>query len=317
MRILERINIEKFIEFINSIDENHWILVEWKPDRELGINASICAVTKAHLQVFRNWILENEEFIWTNEDFMSPNFGSTQSTSSIIKNGEEILEELVFYYDENMIVLFQKMQEMNQIYKMYPKEKYTFNVFVEDIIQNCEQEEMEKKKASKKNGPSRRDFTAGASSGIESRNTDNDSECQENNDETEYRGAHVDPEEEDEEEEQGEEQEEDQEEEQEEQEEDQEEEQEQEAPENEVEAGDDGLLTFNQEQLKIAGESNFNIRVEDLNSNMQGLGIVKEFPDECFNSVAARASAKELDDYTILNLCNIRPFNLSLLKTVE
>lgn len=128
MRILEGVDIETFIRFLNDIDENHWILVEWRPDIECKITPSICAVTKEYLIIFRNWLIENQEFIWSDED------GSNQ----IIKSGADILQECVFYYDENMITLYQRLHEINQQLKIYRNNsfsvKYDFQKFVEDNL---------------------------------------------------------------------------------------------------------------------------------------------------------------------------------------
>jgi hypothetical protein len=136
MRILEGVDIETFIRFLNDIDQNHWILVEWRPDIECRITPSICAVTKEYLIIFRNWLIENQEFIWSDED------GSNQ----IIKNGADILQECIFYYDENMISLYQRLHEINQQLKVYKNSsfsvKYDFQKFVEDNLLN-ESEESE------------------------------------------------------------------------------------------------------------------------------------------------------------------------------
>jgi hypothetical protein len=136
MRILEGVDIESFIRFLNDIDENHWILVEWRPDIECKIIPSICAVTKEYLIIFRNWLIENQDFIWSDED------GSNQ----IIKSGADILQECVFYYDENMITLYQRLHEINQQLKIYRNNsfsvKYDFQKFVEDnLLNECEEKD--------------------------------------------------------------------------------------------------------------------------------------------------------------------------------
>lgn len=126
MRILEKIDVEKLIEFLNEIDENHWIIVEWRPDVELGISPSVCAVTKQHLEIFRDWNIKNEQFVWSNE----------QETELMIRYGHEILEECVFYYDENMIRLYQKLHELNQNFKSFVGPKYDFKKFIEEILES-------------------------------------------------------------------------------------------------------------------------------------------------------------------------------------
>lgn len=308
MRILERIGIEKFIEFINSIDENHWVLVEWIPDTNLNINPSICAVTKAHLQVFRNWIIENEEFIWTNEDYSSPSFCSKKKSSSIIKTGEEILEELTFYYDENMILLFQKLQGINQKYKMYPKEKYTFIVFVEDIIKNCEEDEKEKKRKTRN---ANRDLYLDDDDEYDDEYDDENEEEneEENEDENEYDDDEYDDENEKEFEKQ-----------------DLFDESThpqksqtslKEVDIEKIEAEEVAMDAFRQEQLRIAEESNYNIQIDDLNSQLEYLNFSKDFSNKVKGLDEANASeeSQPLDEYTLLNMSNIRPFNLSVVKS--
>lgn len=132
MQIVQNIDIETLIELLKSIEENHWVLVEWNPDIEFGIQPSICAVTKQHIEVFRDWVIENEEFIWTN-DMVSTNH-------SVIKSAIEILEELTFYYDPNMICLYQKLHERIQHLKSikFLGTAYNFQKFIEDI---CAEEE--------------------------------------------------------------------------------------------------------------------------------------------------------------------------------
>lgn len=131
MRILEGVDIETFIHFLNEVDQNHWILVEWRPDIECKIAPSICAVTREYLVIFRNWIMENQDFMWADEDGSNP----------IVKTCADILQECTFYYDENMISLYQRLHEINQHLKVYKNNtgsliQYDFQKFVEDNLIN-------------------------------------------------------------------------------------------------------------------------------------------------------------------------------------
>lgn len=170
MRILEGITIEKLISFINDISENHWILVEWFPDPELNIIPSVSAVTKQHLEIFRNWIMENEDFMWTNEQ-------NDPAYNCIVKNAHEILQECVFYYDDNMILLYQRLHELSQKFKFMHGNKYTFLKFVEDIL---ESESIEKYQQKKNEGDSESDGESDSNSESESESdNDNDNDEQE------------------------------------------------------------------------------------------------------------------------------------------
>lgn len=76
---------------------------------------------------------------------------------------------------------------------------------------------------------------------------------------------------------------------------------------------------FRQEQLRIAEESNYNIQIEDLNSHFGYLNFSKDFPKKLNRLDEANASenAQPFDEYTLLNMSNIRPFNLSVVKSSD
>jgi hypothetical protein len=131
MKILKGLDIEEFVQFTNGIQDNHWVLVEWNPDSELGVLPSVCAATVDHLRIFQLWLVSQEEFVWTNE----------KDESMLVKSGLDVLVECTFYYDDNMIVLYQKLHELSTHYKGLIGVKYTFNDFVEDVARGCKSED--------------------------------------------------------------------------------------------------------------------------------------------------------------------------------
>lgn len=148
--ILENPYIEEFIKFLKKVNENHWILVEWYPLPELRLHSSICPITKEHLQIFQNWVIENDEFIWTDQsnEKLQNFYYDRFNKEELILTGADILSQLVFYYDDNMISLYQKLHERKQFHKNNISSTYTFLSFVTEICENADSDEKKEDVAS-------------------------------------------------------------------------------------------------------------------------------------------------------------------------